>query len=54
VRKSDIAENPHFRELLQLLNDFDVRYLIVGGYAIIPIGEEKWLAEWVEERIGKT
>ena len=27
-----MAENPHYRELLQLLNQFEVEYLIVGGY----------------------
>jgi hypothetical protein len=32
-----MAENPHFRELLQLLNDYEVRYLIVGGYTIWPL-----------------
>ena len=25
-----MAESPHYRELLQLLNDFEVEYLIVG------------------------
>jgi len=27
-----MAENPHSRELLQLLNEFQVEYLIVGGF----------------------
>jgi len=26
-----MAESPHYRELLQLLNEFEVEYLIVGG-----------------------
>jgi hypothetical protein len=29
-----MAENPHYRELLRLLNEFEVQYLIVGGYAM--------------------
>jgi len=32
-----MAESPHFKELLQCLNDFEVRYLIVGGYAVMKI-----------------
>jgi hypothetical protein len=28
-----MAESPHYRELLQLLNVSQVEYLIVGGYA---------------------
>ena len=30
-----MAENPHYKELLQLLNEFQVEYLIVGGFAVI-------------------
>ncbi len=46
-----MAENPHFRELLQLLNDFEVRYLIVGGYAIMKYTEPLYTKDldiWVE------
>jgi hypothetical protein len=46
-----MAENPHFRELLQLLNDFEVRYLIVGGYAIMKYTEPRYTKDldiWVE------
>jgi len=46
-----MAENPHFKELLQLLNDFEVRYLIVGGYAIMKYTEPRYtkhLDIWVE------
>ena len=28
-----MAESPDYKELLQLLNDFDVEYLIAGGFA---------------------
>ena len=34
-----MAENPHYRELLQLLNESEVEYLIVGGYAVMKYGE---------------
>jgi hypothetical protein len=33
LKDSDMAEDPHYRELLQLLNEFRVEYLIVGGFA---------------------
>jgi len=37
-----MAEKPHYRELLQLLNDFEVEYLIVGGYAVMKYGEPRY------------
>jgi predicted nucleotidyltransferase len=46
-----MAENPHFRELLQILNDFEVRYLIVGGYAVMKYTEPHYTKDldvWVE------
>jgi len=30
-----MAENPDYRELLQLFNDFELEYLIVGGFAVM-------------------
>ena len=30
-----MAENPHSRELLQLLNEFQIEYLIVGSFAVM-------------------
>jgi hypothetical protein len=30
-----MAENPHYRELLRILNECGVEYLIVGGYAVM-------------------
>lgn len=45
-----MAENPHYRELLQLLNEFQVEYLIVGGFAVMKYGEPrytKYLDIWV-------
>ena len=52
-----MAENPHFRELLQLLNDFEVRYLIVGGYAIMKYTEPRYTKDldvWVENSVGNS
>src|SRR5262249_48803800 len=49
-----MAENPHFRELLQTLNDCEVRYLIVGGYAVMKYTEPRYtkdLGVWVENSV---
>ena len=46
-----MAENPHYRELLQLLNEFEVRYLIVGGYAMMKYTEPRYTKDldvWVD------
>ena len=46
-----MAENPHYKELLQRLNGFEVRYLIVGGYAIMKYTEPRFTKDldvWVE------
>ena len=45
-----MAENPDYKELLQLLNDFDVQYLIVGGFAVMKYGEPRYTKDldiWV-------
>ena len=45
-----MAENPHYRELLQLLNEFGVEYLIVGGFAVMKYGEPRYTKDldvWV-------
>jgi predicted nucleotidyltransferase len=45
-----MAENPHYRELLQLLNESGVEYLIVGGYAVMKYGEPRYTKDldvWV-------
>ncbi len=34
LRNSAMAENPHYSELLQLLENFQVEYLIAGGFAV--------------------
>src|SRR5579863_9785282 len=46
-----MAENPHYKELLQALNEFEVRYLIVGGYAVMKYTEPRYTKDldvWVE------
>jgi len=46
-----MAENPDYSELLQRLNEFEVRYLIVGGYAIMKYTEPRFTKDldiWVE------
>jgi len=45
-----MVENPHYRELLQLLNEFGVEYLIVGGFAVMKYGEPRYTKDldvWV-------
>ena len=45
-----MAENPHYKELLQLLNEFEVEYLIVGGFAAMKYGEPRYTKDldvWV-------
>ncbi len=36
-----MAENPHYKELLQLLDDFEVEYLIVCGFAVMNYGKSR-------------
>ena len=43
--------NPDFREFLQSLNANDVRYLVVGGYAVAYYGHPRYTKDldvWVE------
>src|SRR6266404_2896633 len=45
-----MAENLNYRELLQLLNEFRVEYLIVGGFAVMKYGEPRYTKDldvWV-------
>src|SRR3974390_1835553 len=47
-----MAESQHYKELLQLLNEFEVRYLIVGGYAVMKYTEPRYTKDldvWVEK-----
>jgi len=45
-----MGENPDYKELLQLLNQFEVEYLIVGGFAVMKYGEPRYTKDldvWV-------
>ena len=45
-----MAENPDFKELLQLLNAGGVEYLLVGGYAVMEYSEPRYTKDidlWV-------
>jgi len=45
-----MAENPRYKELLQLLNKFQVEFLIVGGFAVMKYGEPRYTKDldvWV-------
>jgi len=49
-----MAENPHYRELLQLLNEFQVEYLIVGGFAVMKYGEPRYTKDldvWIHNSV---
>lgn len=46
-----MSVNSDFKELLSLFNDYQVRYLIVGGYAVIKYTEPRFTKDldlWVE------
>lgn len=43
--------NPDFRDLLKILNEFDVKYLLVCGYAVMYFTEPRFTKDidlWVE------
>jgi len=49
-----MAENPDYKELLQLLNEFKVDYLIVGGYAVMKYSEPRYTKDldvWVHNSV---
>jgi hypothetical protein len=49
-----MPENPHCRELLQHLNDFQAEYLIVGGYALTKYAEPRYTKDleiWVHNSV---
>ena len=46
-----MAESPHYRELLRTLNEFEVEYLVVGGYAVMKYTEPRYTNDldlWVD------
>jgi hypothetical protein len=45
-----MAESPDYKELLQILNEFEVEYLVVGGFAVMKYGEPRYTRDldvWV-------
>jgi len=43
--------NPDFRDLLKMLNDYSVKYLIAGGYAVMYYTEPRFTKDidiWIE------
>ena len=49
-----MAESPEYRELLQLLNEFEVDYLIVGGFAVMKYGEPRYTKDldvWIHNSL---
>ncbi len=45
-----MAENRDYKELLLVLNEFEVEYLIVGGFAVMKYGEPRYTKDldvWV-------
>ena len=49
-----MAENPDYKELLQLLNEFEVEYLIVGGFAVMKYGEPRYTKDldlWIHNSL---
>jgi len=49
-----MADSPDYRELLQLLNEFQVEYLIVGGFAVMKYGEPRYTKDldvWIHNSL---
>ncbi len=45
-----MAESPHYKELLRILNRHEVEYLVVGGYAVMKYTEPRFTKDldlWV-------
>src|SRR5438874_4890926 len=46
-----IRMNSDFKDLLKVLNDYKVRYLVVGGYAVMAYTEPRYTKDldiWIE------
>jgi predicted nucleotidyltransferase len=46
-----MAEGPHYKDLLRILNQYQVEYLIVGGYAVMKYTEPQYTKDldvWVD------
>ena len=52
-----MAESPHYNELLRILNEFEVEYLVVGGYAVMKYTEPRYTKDldvWVHSSPGNS
>ena len=52
-----MAESPHYKELLRILNEFEVEYLVVGGYAVMKYTEPRYTKDldlWVHNSPGNS
>jgi len=43
--------NPDFKDLLQALNGNGVRYLIIGGYAVIKHAEPRFTKDLIKNKL---
>jgi hypothetical protein len=51
-----MAESPPYKELLHILNELEVEYLIVGGYAVMKYTEPRYTKDldvWVHNSPGE-
>ena len=49
-----MADSPDYRKLLQLLNEFQVEYLIVGGFAVMKYREPRYTKDldvWIHNSL---
>ena len=46
--KDEMSPNSDFKELLNLLNEAQVRYLVVGGYAVIEHTEPRYTKDFAK------
>jgi predicted nucleotidyltransferase len=52
-----MAESPHYNELFRTLNECEVEYLIVGGYAVMKYTEPRYTKDldvWVRNSSGNS
>ena len=52
-----MAESPHYKELLHTLNECEVEYLVVGGYAVMKYTEPRYTKDldvWVHNSPGNS
>jgi hypothetical protein len=52
-----VSPNLHFSDLLRVLNDNQVRYLVIGGYAVMLYSEPRFTKDldiWVDREGGNA